>query len=450
MSAETEAIKVAEEDDDEIFLPNRAEARKRRMEKKNLTTLNKFLGAGKRNYRVMVTPRYYGEILAWALGRYIAENGWQVLRTLGYHSGEAVYTDISTAIGEAENCLLDGQLLAEKDGKRYIITADISLRWRNSVLIESMADNTAELEEFIKGIASILNDRNYYKGKQMEFRGHLRFLKPEAKDWNDIILDEELKREITANSTEFLKKREMWKGLGIPPKRGILLAGEPGMGKTIICKALMGRAEDITCLTTSAYYLGDDEYITELYEIAQDLSPCMVFIEDIDLIGQERMDYGYHRGPALLTLLAALDGLEECVEVVTIATTNCLSLLDKAISQRPSRFDRVITLSYPDLSQRRELLERLCRKIPLAEAVREYIAGKTEEFTPAKLQEVVFGLVIENVCEEGELLEMNVSRENIDSYISRVRGKNGDKMGFSASNGEAHWNTSITNTIRLT
>ena len=65
-----------------------------------------------------------------------------------------------------------------------------------------------------------------------------------------------------------------------------------GTGKTVVCKALMAEAEEITCITTNAYSLDADKYVTELYELAQDLSPCIVFIEDIDLIGRNREEFG--------------------------------------------------------------------------------------------------------------------------------------------------------------
>jgi len=135
------------------------------------------------------------------------------------------------------------------------------------------------------------------------------------------------------NTVDFLRRSDEWGKYGIPLKRGILLAGEPGTGKTIICRALMAEADGITCITTNGYALDDDDYVTTLYELAQDLSPCIVFIEDIDLIGQNRMEFGYMRGPALLSLLSEMDGVEEQQEIVTVATTNCPETLDKALSQ---------------------------------------------------------------------------------------------------------------------
>jgi integrase len=130
-------------------------------------------------------------------------------------------------------------------------------------------------------------------------------------------------------------------------------------------------------------------YVTWPYSLAQDLTPCIVFIEDIDLIGQNREEFGYQRGNALLSLLAVLDGIEENNGIITVATTNCLDTLDKALSQRPSRFDCVIKLSRPSIAQRKELISRLCQKIPLDEQTQEYIAAKTENFTPAELSAIL-------------------------------------------------------------
>jgi len=218
-------------------------------------------------------------------------------------------------------------------------------------------------------------------------------------------------------------------------RRGILLAGEPGTGKTIICRALMAAVDGITCITTSGYALDDDDYITELYELAEDLSPSIVFIEDIDLIGQNRMEFGYMRGPALLSLLAVMDGVEEQREVVTIATTNCLETLDKALSERPSRFDRVIKLPRPSIEQRIELVRRLCEKIPLDDETQEYIAGKTENCTPAQLQEIIYSLVIQ--CPERQD-ELKINTADIDWAISSINDKNRHRIGFSNGNHNGH------------
>jgi len=353
-----------------------------------------------------------------------------VVQSLGYHSREPVYIDVSTDCHVRENLVMDGQLLLKKGELRLMATVDINLRWRGSVLVEGLASEKERIGTFVAGVLTLARERNFYRGRKVEYAGRLRFLDLNGGNWDSIILDAGVKREIRSNTVGFLKKTEVWSALGIPPKRGVLLAGEPGTGKTIICKALMAEAEGLTCITTSAYALSDDDYITELYELAQDLAPCLVFIEDIDLIGQNREEFGYQKGPALLALLAVLDGIEARSKIVTVATTNCLEALDRALSQRPARFDRVVKLTRPDLEQRRELIDRLCQRIPLEECVRAYIARHSEECTPAQLQEIIFGLAIEHGEPGAGEDSLRVSTDTIDRVTSRISGRGKAGLGF--------------------
>jgi hypothetical protein len=106
-----------------------------------------------------------------------------------------------------------------------------------------------------------------------------------------------------------------------------------------------------------------------------------------------------------------LDGVEEQKKIVTVATTNFLESLDKALSQRPSRFDRVIRLTRPSIKQRRQLVNRLCRKIPIDENMQEYISIKADNCTPAQLQEIIYGLVIQHTAGQSEL-SFNINDKN--------------------------------------
>lgn len=413
-------------------LPWQITGRHERLQRGNQATVNGFLGKGRRASAITIVPRYYGELLTWALNRHIENNHWTVVRTLNYQLPKPVYIDVSTDYDKRENLLINGQLLIEKDDCHLIVTVDINLRWRNSIQVEGTASKKKTVEEFIDGISTIADEQNFYRNKKIEFGARLRFLSFHARPWESIVLGSEIKREIRDNTVGFLSKKELWQKYGIPPKRGILLAGEPGTGKTIVCKALMTEAEEVTCITTNAYSLDANEYVTELYELAQDLSPCIVFIEDIDLIGQNREEFGFRNGPALLSLLAVLDGIEEKQEIVTVATTNSLETLDKAIKQRPSRFDCVIRLSVPSLEERRELISLLCQKIPIDERAQACIARKAEYCTPAELQEIVFRLVIQRSGEppRAQSTYLEVSEDDIETVVSKINGRSRHQMGF--------------------
>jgi len=413
--------------------PSWREKRRERQRRKKQEVIEEFLGKGVRGNLSGMLPRYYGGLLTWALHQYLERDGWEIAGTLGYHGPEPIFAEVNDG-NKASDLLMDGQMLLVKGDSRFIITVDMNPRSRASLMLEGPAGKKEKMTEFLNSVFTIAEKENFYRSRNMEFSGRIRFLDVEDQAWDSIIMDAETKTEIKANTIGFLHQRERWSQYGIPAKRGILLAGEPGTGKTIICKALMSEAKGITCITTNGYALDSDDYITELYELAEDLSPSMVFIEDIDLIGQNRMEFGYHRGPALLSLLAVLDGIEERKQIITIATTNCLDTLDKALSRRPSRFDRTIKLLRPSVEQRRELIGNLCRKIPLDEETQEHIATKAESCTPAQLQEIVYSLVIQ--CPP-EKFEPSFNRGDVDLAISRITDKNRHRLGF-AGNGNSN------------
>ena len=445
-----EAIEDTEEEEGTTMPTgyDRFARRHERLQQRHKTAINDFLGEGNRMDAVVIKPRYYGELLTWALHRHMKLGGWKTVRTLGYRNAEPVYIDVSTGEGESQNLLRDGLLLIKKGEARFTVTVDVSLRSYNSVVICGLASNKEQVLEFAKGVETFVSEQNFYRSKKLEFAGRIRFLNLPAKNWEDVILDAGIKREICANTIGFLASRERLAGYGIPPKRGVLLVGEPGTGKTLACKALMAQAKGITCILAHAYALGEDEYITELYELAQDLSPSIVFIEDIDLITQNRVELGYSRGPALLSLLSALDGVEEQREIVTIATTNHLEIIDKAIGHRPSRFDRVITLPLPSLPERKQLIALLSKKIPLEEASKEYIARKTERCTPAQLQEIMYSLAIKHCSETPaeEKQSLRPTTDDIDSAVSKVNGRNKQRLGFYPKdnhNGDRRWDLEV-------
>jgi len=416
-----------------------------RTRRRNKPVTDRFLGKGRKSDAVALLPLYYGKLLAWALNRHIANDEWQIAKTLGYSMPTPRYIDVNTGNPESklEHLLASGQLLIKKGELRMVITVEISDRYlsRSSVHLSGLASQEQQVTEFAQSVKRISKEENFYRGKRLEFCGDLDIINVRSRSWDSVILDEALKAEIRANAVGFLHKKEYWPHYGIPLKRGILLSGEPGTGKTAICKALMAEAEGITCIAANAYGLEENYYVSTLYEIAEDLSPTIVFIEDIDLIAQNRMEFGHHQ-PPLISLLAVLDGIAEHHEIITVATTNSLETLDKALSQRPSRFDRVIEIPRPSLQNRRQLVSSLCQKIPLDEAVQTYIARKTENCTPAQLQEVIYSLAIEHVTRSGKATPSNMSfnTEDIDRSIAKINGRNGQCIGFNLphkSNGKS-------------
>jgi cell division protease FtsH len=240
-----------------------------------------------------------------------------------------------------------------------------------------------------------VHEKKLYKGHKIEFGNRIRFLELTPRSWDDVALPSRTKETIVAHTTRFLERTAELEPYGVLPRRGLLFTGKPGTGKTLVCKVLMCTSPGVTCIVAHTAGLLDPMYVDEVYRMAADLSPSIVFLEDVDLIGAGRL-MSYHRtADSLSRLLYALDGVQDCRNVVTVATTNWVEILDEALKDRPSRFDRIVHFDPPDAGQRRAFLEGMAHKVPLPDAMMDTLVERTAGMTPAQIQEVVHSTVIE-------------------------------------------------------
>ena len=208
-------------------------------------------------------------------------------------------------------------------------------------------------------------------------------------------LDEE-KQELI-EIVDFLKKPKKFLEMGAKIPKGVLLNGKPGTGKTLIAKAIAGEA-NVTFISMSGSEfiemfagLGASR-VRKLFEKARKLSPCIVFIDEIDAIGSRRTSNSgaeSENNQTLNQLLVEMDGFESEETIIVLAATNRPEMLDKALL-RPGRFDRQITIASPDLKGREEILKIHARDMKIAEDVSfENIAEDTAGFTGAELANIL-------------------------------------------------------------
>jgi len=152
-------------------------------------------------------------------------------------------------------------------------------------------------------------------------------------------------------------------------------------------------------------------------------------------VGQGRLRSHYSVADALSRLLFALDGVEDCRNVVTVATTNWLEILDEALKDRPSRFDRIINLDPPDAEQRRTYLEYLAARIPLPAEMVDRLVQSTAGMTPAQIQEVVHCAAIEAPVppDSPDYWDIAFSPRAIEAALAQVKRGNGS-VGFLTRN----------------
>ena len=208
-------------------------------------------------------------------------------------------------------------------------------------------------------------------------------------------LDEE--KEELIETVDFLKKPEKFSKMGAKIPKGVLLYGKPGTGKTLIAKAIAGEA-DVPFISMSGSEfiemfagLGASR-VRKLFERARKLSPCIVFIDEIDAIGARRTSNSgaeTENNQTLNQLLVEMDGFSSEETIIVLAATNRPEMLDKALL-RPGRFDRQITIPVPDLKGRLEILKIHAEDKKLSDDVNlESIAEDTAGFTGAELANIL-------------------------------------------------------------
>ena len=232
-------------------------------------------------------------------------------------------------------------------------------------------------------------------------------------------LDEE-KNELL-EIVNFLKEPKKFKEMGAKIPRGILLYGKPGTGKTLIAKAIAGEAKvPFISMSGSEFIemfagLGASR-VRKLFEKAKKVSPCIVFIDEIDAIGARRTGGSgaeSENNQTLNQLLVEMDGFDSDQTVIVLAATNRPEMLDKALL-RPGRFDRQITIAVPDAKGREEILKIHSANKPLGEDINlKDIATDTAGFTGAELANVLNEAAIIATTRQHEKIVMDDLEEAV-------------------------------------
>ncbi len=215
--------------------------------------------------------------------------------------------------------------------------------------------------------------------------------------FNDVAGLESAKQDLR-EIIDYLKNPGKFTQLGADIPKGILLMGPPGTGKTLLARATAGEAE------VTFYSISGSEFIEmfvgvgasrvrDLFENAKKEAPAVIFIDEIDSVGRARgtgLGGGHdEREQTLNQILSEMDGFERNESVVVMAATNRPDVLDPALT-RPGRFDRRITLEYPQKGARKKILEIHTRRVPLNEDVNlENLAARTVSFSGADLKNLV-------------------------------------------------------------
>ncbi len=228
-------------------------------------------------------------------------------------------------------------------------------------------------------------------------------------------------REQFMEIVEYLKNPEKYDEMGARPPKGIIVNGAPGTGKTLLAKAIAGEAGVPFFQESGSNF--DDKFVgvganrvRQLFKEAKKVAPCLIFIDEIDSIAQNRYSGRSYSEQTLNQLLAEMDGFSTSDNIIVIAATNHIEVLDPAILRR-GRFDRHIFIPMPDMLAREEILKVHARNKKFSDDVSmSEIAKRTVGFSGADLECVLNEAAIYAVNQDKSCISM----PDIDEAIARV------------------------------
>lgn len=284
---------------------------------------------------------------------------------------------------------------------------------------------------------SLAQEKNFYKGKKID--PQCRFLKLDDITWDDVILSDTKKQVVRSSIDELFQYTDKLKQFGIPIQRGVIFHGRPGTGKTQICRAV---AKQVNCSVLYALptdFQDDHRAVRRITEMAKDLAPCVLIIEDIDWIALDR-DSG--RAGFLMELMNQMDGIEAFGDIVTIGTTNRKDDLEDAVRNRPGRFDRLIEVDYPEHDQIVKMINKFSEGWDISTVNIDKLAAKLEGLSGAHVRELCKTAAIDAIKSDsikGDRLILTnksfkaafdeVKHKDFASYME-IRSKNNNKNSF--------------------
>ena len=312
------------------------------------------------------------------------------------------------------------------------------------VFEEPMSPLLSFLLMFVLPIAIFIALGQYMSRKLMEQAGGknaLSFGKSSAKvyvqstkgiKFADVAGEDEAKESL-AEIVDYLHNPQKYSEAGASMPKGVLLVGPPGTGKTMLAKAVAGEANvpffSISGSEFVEMFVGmGASKVRDLFRQAKEKAPCIVFIDEIDAIGQKRSSGNYggndEREQTLNQLLTEMDGFEENTGVIILAATNRPESLDPALT-RPGRFDRRVPVELPDLAGREAILKVHARKIKTADDVDfRTIARMAAGASGAELANIINEAALRAVRDGRVIVTEADLEESIEVVIAGYQKKN--------------------------
>lgn len=341
-------------------------------------------------------------VFRYILPDFIKSKGLDIDRIIGVESdGEYAPSFNSIEISEMEKVsrLVYGHYFISNNNVKYIIGLFEGYRDDFKFKFASKKDAVPDANAFLEEMKKYGEEHNFLRGKKIDPQCH--FVKFDKKyTWDDLILPQKIKDDIRTNLLNLINSRDIYKANGLQIKRGLIFSSPPGCGKTQTFKVLCNQIDwSVVWVTPKNLERGASD-VAKIITLCKDLSPTILLIEDIDLFGKDRSMNG---NPALLgEMMNQLDGVQDNTDIITIATTNNKEVLEKALLDRPGRFDKVIDFPLPDENDRLQMIKVFSNGLvdDNSSFLREVAEVFSKKMTGAQVRELVNMAIIYAIDEK--------------------------------------------------
>ena len=307
--------------------------------------------------------------------------------------GPVQYVNIPLDSDRVIACVQCGLYLIGEGERRLaaLIRGPSDMGVTRKVNVEVMAADRSRAEKLLADLRVLMRKQNVYRGRVLSLSADryegtkVQFHPLPAIARDQIILPEGLLARIERQTIGFGKHSERLLAMGRHLKRGILLHGAPGTGKTLTAMYLASQMRERTVLLLTGRGMG---LIEQSCAMARILQPSIVILEDVDLIAEERTREGACAA-VLFELLNQMDGLSNDADVLFLLTTNRPDILEPALASRPGRIDQAIEIPVPDSECRRQLFELYGRGLTLRLDQLDSFITKTEGASAAFIRELL-------------------------------------------------------------
>jgi hypothetical protein len=305
--------------------------------------------------------------------------------------------------GQTHPCVSHGIYLVDDGGARLAMVLQPVSRGPNpEVVLQITGADHEQIQAILAGIQTLASERSVFRGqvisigsnvfglgpKEVSAPGRpmpLNFLERPSVGRDQVVLPDDVLEAIERQVLGVGQHSGRLLASGQHLKRGVLLHGAPGTGKTHTVRYLLGQRPEATVIIISGQALGR---IREACSAARSLQPAIIVVEDVDLIAEQR-ERGLGEHPLLFQLLNEMDGLDSGADVTFLLTTNRADLLEPALAARPGRVDLAAELPLPDADARRQLIRLYQGHLVLDLARPQDVIERTEGVTAAFLKELL-------------------------------------------------------------